>query len=107
MIITILFGTEKSAIADLYKNLINSFKKKKYVICIYPKSYKGEYDENLILKEDDFTEKSMIKRIYSLFVYLFSIKKITNKKKKKNVLIFHEGNFLSVFSGVFFLFYWF
>lgn len=104
MIITILFGTEKSAIADLYKNLINSFKKKKYVICIYPKSYKGEYDENLILKEDDFTEKSMIKRIYSLFVYLFSIKKITNKKKKKNVLIFHEGNFLSVFSGVFFYF---
>lgn len=101
MIITILFGTEKSAIADLYKNLINSFKKKKYVICIYPKSYKGEYDENLILKEDDFTEKSMIKRIYKLFVYLFSIKKIVNKQKNKNVLIFHEGDFLSIFSAVF------
>lgn len=54
MIITILFGIEKSAIADLYKNLINSFKKKEYVICIYPKSYKGEYDGILILKENEF-----------------------------------------------------
>lgn len=101
MIITILFGTEKSAIADLYKNLINSFKGKKDIICIYPKGYKGEYNENFILKEDDFTEKSMIERIYKLFVYLFSIKKIANKQKNKNALIFHEGDFLSIFSAIF------
>lgn len=100
--ITILFGIGKSAIADLYKNLVNSFKKKKDILCIYPKNYKGEYNENLMLKEDDFTEKSMIKRIYKLFVYLFSIKKIVNKQKNKNVLIFHEGDFLSIFSAVFF-----
>lgn len=100
--ITILFGIGKSAIADLYKNLVNSFKEKKDILCIYPKNYKGEYNENLMLKEDDFTEKSMIKRIYKLFVYLFSIKKIVNKQKNKNVLIFHEGDFLSIFSAVFF-----
>ena len=94
----------KSAIADLYKDLINSFKEKNDIICVYPKDYKGEYDENLILKEDDFTEKPMFKRIYSLFVYLFSIKKIINKKKNKNVLIFHEGDFLSIFSAIFFKF---
>lgn len=100
--ITILFGIGKSAIADLYKNLVNSFKEKKDILCIYPKNYKGEYNENLMLKEDDFTEKLMIKRIYKLFVYLFSIKKIVNKQKNKNVLIFHEGDFLSIFSAVFF-----
>lgn len=82
MILCCCFGNKKSAMCDLYKDLVNDMSKKGDIIAIIPSAYtEEEFSDNLVAKiKENLTEiENKKKRLFYMMKYLFELKQIFSK----------------------------
>lgn len=82
MILCCCFGNKRSAMCDLYKNLLNSMPHKNDIIAIIPSAYsKNEFSDQLAARyvEDITSIKNKRKRFLYLFRYFFYLKNLLKK----------------------------
>lgn len=98
MLITILNHSDRNAMADMYKNILNNICNRKQVVVIMPHGYEEEeYKNDFYMKiKDRLCDKSKIEKFILILKLKKEIKEILDKRNKRNILFFHENSWINI-----------
>lgn len=93
MLLAMCYLSKRSAMGDLYKNLLNELPHKNEIIIIIPRCYqKEEFSKEFfkIIQEDFFIKSSKIKKIKKMYQFFLMINKYIKKYNISNIYMHNE-----------------